>query len=487
MVNLFGFQNSGEIVPNLDFMAYKIFSAIITLILLCTSPMAVSAQGDGDLPVYIVQPGENLTEIADKFHITLNELILANNIIDVNLISAGTKLSIPGLEGVSGILTAEPIGFGENYHSILRKYGLSEQTFTLLNPVTSPSEIYAGSTLVLPQASDQKAKKYESVLASQDSLLSIAVKTGQNYWSLSEFNQFPTSSFLPGDVFFYLSESEVESSTPFANQITKIEVNPLPVVQGHTVVVRIYTKEPVILTGSLGDKGLNFFQDQDLDFYYALTGISAIANPGLIPLKLSVSFNNGEDFSIEQNILLVSGGYRKEELTVEQTTIEQDVIDTENAQIQQILNPVSADKLWTDKFRFPVDGSLSDDTIGFSSYFGNRRSYNNDSLIGYHGGLDFKVVLMSLNIYAPAPGRVVFAGPMSIRGNATFIDHGQGIYSGYAHQSEIKVAVGDFVQSGQIIGSIGETGRVTGPHLHWDIWVNGNQVDPFDWIDNTYP
>ena len=185
--------------------------------------------------------------------------------------------------------------------------------------------------------------------------------------------------------------------------------------------------------------------------------------------------------------MLQSGGYRKEELTVEQTTIEQSVIDLENSQIQQIISTASPEKFWTGKFRFPVDGDLLNDTIGFSSYFGNRRSYNNGSFNSFHGGLDFRVVLMTFNIYATAPGRVVYAGPMAIRGNTTFIDHGQGVYTGYAHQSELKVKSGDLVQAGQVIGSIGSTGRVTGPHLHWDIWVNGNQVDPFDWIDNTYP
>ena len=261
----------------------------------------------------------------------------------------------------------------------------------------------------------------------------------------------------------------------------------MPVVQGHTVVVRIYTKEPVIISGKLGEKALIFFHDQSAGFYYALTGISAIAAPGLVPLQLNGSFENGESFLIEQNILLRSGGYRQEELTVEQTTIEQDVIDLENSQIQQIISAASPEKLWDGKFRFPVDGSLDNDTIGFSSYFGNRRSYNNGTFNGFHGGLDFRVVLMTFNIYATAPGRVVYAGPMSIRGNTTFIDHGQGIYTGYAHQKEINVKVGDLVQAGQIIGLIGSTGRVTGPHLHWDIWVNGNQVDPFDWVENTYP
>ena len=468
-------------------MAQKIFSAIIALILFLTTPMVVLAQGNGDLPIYIVQPGENLTEIADKFHITLNELIIANNIVDINIISAGTELVIPGLIGISGILTAEPTIFGDNLTSILRKNGLTEQTFTLLNPITSPSEVYAGSTLVLPQSVEQESIKLGTYLGSQDSLLTMAVKTGQNFWVFSEENQLASFPAIPGDALFYSSKSESESQSSFSNLISKIEINPLPVVQGHTAVVRIYTKEPANITGSIGDRDLIFFQDQTAGFYYALSGISAIAVPGLIPLKLSGSFTNGDAFSIEQNILLQSGGYRKEELTVEQTTIEQGVIDLENTQIQEILGTLSPEKLWTGKFRFPVDGSLLNDTIGFSSYFGNRRSYNNGLFNSFHGGLDFRVVLMTFNIYAPAPGRVVYAGPMAIRGNTTFIDHGQGVYSGYAHQSEFKVKVGDLVQAGQIIGSIGSTGRVTGPHLHWDVWVNGNQVDPFDWIDNIYP
>jgi len=94
---------------------------------------------------------------------------------------------------------------------------------------------------------------------------------------------------------------------------------------------------------------------------------------------------------------------------------------------------------------------------------------------------------MSLNIYSVAPGRVIFAGPMNIRGNTIFIDHGQGVISGYAHMKEFTVSEGDMVEKGQLIGLIGNTGRVTGPHLHWDIWVNRTPVDPFDWVNNNYP
>jgi murein DD-endopeptidase MepM/ murein hydrolase activator NlpD len=67
------------------------------------------------------------------------------------------------------------------------------------------------------------------------------------------------------------------------------------------------------------------------------------------------------------------------------------------------------------------------------------------------------------------------------------IDHGWGVYSAYMHQAEIKVEEGDQVQAGQVIGIVGQTGRVNGPHLHLEIWAGGVQVDPLDWLENVYP
>jgi murein DD-endopeptidase MepM/ murein hydrolase activator NlpD len=82
---------------------------------------------------------------------------------------------------------------------------------------------------------------------------------------------------------------------------------------------------------------------------------------------------------------------------------------------------------------------------------------------------------------------VVFAGPLTVRGKATVVDHGWGIYTGFWHQEEIYVAVGDHVTAGELIGKIGSTGRVTGAHLHWDLWVNAIQADPLQWLDETFP
>ena len=82
---------------------------------------------------------------------------------------------------------------------------------------------------------------------------------------------------------------------------------------------------------------------------------------------------------------------------------------------------------------------------------------------------------------------VVLTEPLTVRGNATIIDHGWGVYSGFWHQSEILVQVGDVVQAGQLIGQIGGAGLTTGPHLHWELFVGGVQADPLQWTRQSFP
>src|SRR5207249_2140523 len=79
-------------------------------------------------------------------------------------------------------------------------------------------------------------------------------------------------------------------------------------------------------------------------------------------------------------------------------------------------------------------------------------------------------------------GSVIFTGPLAVRGNAVIIDHGNGVYSGYYHLSQIRVAAGQGVQGGEVIGVVGATGLATGPHLHWDMIVLGTHTDPLTWV-----
>ena len=468
-------------------MLKRISSIIIALMFLLSAVKTVNAQGDTNYPIYIVQPGETLTEIAEKFKISLNELISANNIVDSNLISEGTQLIIPGIEGVSGVLTTTPVEFGESLPILLRRYAISQQNFQLLNDITSPSELYVGSSLILPENDAENTANNSITLSEDDSILEAALRNNLNPWYLSKSNQIAGLQALPEDILFFYSAEKEGFHSPVSDLISGIELSPLPIVQGHTSVVRIYTDEPTTISGSMGGYILNFFHDDEQQFYYALQGIHALAQPGLINLVINGQFENGQSFSIDQMVLLESGGYPNEELTVEDIMIDEELNLKESAEVSEILKPINDEKMWDGPFRYPVLGSLEDNTMAFSSYFGSRRSYNGGQYYGFHGGLDFTIVVNNLDIYAPAPGIVAFTGEQTIRGNTVFINHGQGIYTGYAHMKEIQVNVGDRVETGQVIGQIGKTGRVTGPHLHWDVWVNGNSVDPFDWIDNTYP
>jgi murein DD-endopeptidase MepM/ murein hydrolase activator NlpD len=81
---------------------------------------------------------------------------------------------------------------------------------------------------------------------------------------------------------------------------------------------------------------------------------------------------------------------------------------------------------------------------------------------------------------------VVYTGELEVRGMTTVISHGWGVYTGYWHQSRIDVQAGDRVETGQTIGYMGATGRVTGPHLHFDLIVGSVEVDPEDWLDGMY-
>jgi murein DD-endopeptidase MepM/ murein hydrolase activator NlpD len=121
------------------------------------------------------------------------------------------------------------------------------------------------------------------------------------------------------------------------------------------------------------------------------------------------------------------------------------------------------------EFIWPVTGRIS-------SIFGLRRFFNEQERRP-HSGLDIAAD-EGTPIKASANGTVIDAGDFFFSGNMVYLDHGQCIISLYAHLSAISVKPGDIVKQGDIIGKVGQTGRVTGPHLHFAIYANQNLIDP---------
>ena len=150
------------------------------------------------------------------------------------------------------------------------------------------------------------------------------------------------------------------------------------------------------------------------------------------------------------------------------------------AAFKQIVSP---ERLWSGPMLRPSQGRVS-------TPYGVRRYYNGVFAEDYyHRGVDYAASTGSA-VASPAAGNIRLVGRVAdgfeLHGNTIGIDHGQGVLSIMIHLSRIDVAEGDYVQAGQVIGAIGNTGAVTGPHLHWGLYVHGVAVDPEPWRDRGF-
>jgi len=464
-----------------------LFVLLILALLLPTTPVGAQESTPATGPIYIIQPGDSLSSIASRFGISLADLMAANNIADANNIAIGAQVVIPGLQGISGVLMTEYVGYGDNLQSLSRRNQVSESFLRKLNHITSPSELYAGVGLVLPQKDKFIPLSRRAVLTQGESLLEVAVRENSDPWTLSQTNALNgTWDALIGDI-LYMPSGSADPTEPngMPSAFIKVTVGPLPMTQGGTEKIIVQTQPGVTLGGTLVDMPLHFFPQDDGSFV-ALQGINGVLEPGPYPLKLEATLPDGSKQSYEQMVIVQSGNYPTDPLlVVDPELIDPAVADPELAWLTSTTAPASPTKFWQGLFQGP--GYFPD---CFTSRYGNRRTYQgkgtNLEITSWHSGLDFCGGI-GVPIVAPADGVVIFAGPLTVRGNATIIDHGWGVYSGIWHQSEIKVQVGQTVKKGDVIGLVGGTGRVTGAHLHWEVWVNGIQVNPMNWLENVFP
>jgi len=445
-------------------------------------PLTTLAQATG--PIYIVQPGDTLYLIAQRFGTTVEAIVSLNNISDPSVIVPASELIIPGYEGVSGALEFHEVEFGETITSLSSHFSLPENAFIRLNRILHPSRVYIGQALIVTVLSEQEPKDGLQVLLAKggESKLAFAARNAVNTWDLMKAsNPLDRAWIIPNERLFLPGEDEFLHGLPAP--IIKVEVNPSKVIQGRTLVITV-TKN-----GSSPLRG--FLDEQPLSFHYvgpdqliALQGILALMEPGMYDLEIQVLDESEEQdlFRFSQPIRIASGHYGYDPiLYVPEETIDPAKTSTENELIKSIINKATEAKYWEGVLLYPTAY-----TDSFPSYFGSRRNYNGQGYNWYHSGLDLYGGI-GTPITAPASGRVVFAGMLEVRGNATFIDHGWGVFTGYLHQSAFEVQEGDWVEPGQLIGYVGATGRVTGPHLHWEVSVGGVPVDPLEWTTQVFP
>jgi LysM repeat protein len=178
---------------------------LLVFLLLLTLGFSKPASAQADGPVYIVQPGDTLSFIASRFNVSLADVIAANPSIDPNFLSAGQEIVIPGLEGITGVLETEIVAFGDTLRSLSRRSQVSDEQLKKLNRLVSPTELYAGVSLILPLKTGQEQLSTRFTASAGESLLEAAVKQGIDPWTAASLNKRNgTWDFLPGDVLYSL-------------------------------------------------------------------------------------------------------------------------------------------------------------------------------------------------------------------------------------------------------------------------------------------
>ena len=206
------------------------------------------------------------------------------------------------------------------------------------------------------------------------------------------------------------------------------------------------------------------------DMWVAMAGIPLDAKPG--NYQFSIKHQNG--ITLNTNIHVKEKKYEEQHLTIKDkrkvNPNEEDMVRIGKERIRKkkakTLRTESIPKV---DFIWPAEGRIS-------SVFGLRRFFNEQER-NPHNGLDIAADT-GTPIKATADGTVIDAGNFFFSGNMIFLDHGQGIISLYAHMDRIDIKPGDIVKQGDIIGTLGQTGRATGPHLHFAVFANKTLIDP---------
>ncbi len=200
------------------------------------------------------------------------------------------------------------------------------------------------------------------------------------------------------------------------------------------------------------------------------------------PLTASFS-KGGQQHSYETTIQVTEGGFIQQNVLLldeeKSDLIDPELNEQEIDQIVSLASQVTPTRLWTDAgFQPPVPTELT-------SPFGAVRQFNYQ-FETWHTGWDYNAHT-GMPLRTAGAGRVAFAGFIPIRGNYVLIDHGHGIYSGYAHLSVIHVTQGQTLYDNQIIGQVGTTGRSSSAHAHFEFLVNGIWVDSADMLEMWLP
>jgi murein DD-endopeptidase MepM/ murein hydrolase activator NlpD len=278
---------------------------------------------------------------------------------------------------------------------------------------------------------------------------------------------------------------------PATGPLARLQLWPWPPAQGQTLVLWLRASAPLSPTITFAGQSYPLVAAEEqggavpavssrpaggsMSAAWALVPLPSLLQPGARSLVVSTGTQ-----TITLSVPVLAGVFESSAVpagTSDPILSQPDKVKAESTRLALLWGTHSVPG-WTPhlRFRSPLD------VPGIhTSPYGSRRVYGDSASISAHEGEDLAVAA-GTPVLAPADGTVVLADLLFVRGNAVILDHGHGVLTGYWHMQALNVKVGDRVRTGQQLGEVGSTGLSTGPHLHWELHVNGLAVDPLQWL-----
>jgi murein DD-endopeptidase MepM/ murein hydrolase activator NlpD len=474
-----------------------LIALVISWSLIISSLQAQEAPAD--VTIHVVQRGETLFRIALRYSLTVDDLIRANSLTNPNNIQVGQRLLIPGAEPLAPEGIIHTVESGETLQSIAAQYGVTIEALVAANNLASIDRINVGQLLritPLETASpptqapmsvptsplSEPAATIIHTVQPGETLFRIATRYGVTVNAMVAANNItdPTLIFA-GQQLIVPDFTPPQLAVELPSQITSLQINPQVLVEGQTGIIRLTTVSPMTVDGVFLDRPLRSGDSSDSLQHQILVGVPIFTEPAAYPLFLRVVDGAGQTTELNLTVQVIGGGYGREAITLSADRLA--LLDTaveasELASMRSLMSNFTPQRYWNGSMGLPAAAPVI-------SPFGRRRSFNGSPFNRFHSGTDFAGG-PGTSIIAPSSGVIVFVGVLDVRGRVTIIDHGWGVFTVYCHQTEQFVSVGDVVTTGQVIGTVGSTGRASGPHLHWEVWVNGVQVDPMQWVRQSF-
>jgi len=259
----------------------------------------------------------------------------------------------------------------------------------------------------------------------------------------------------------------------------EFEISSNEISNGATSLIEFYKEQNIKYEKiTLGKKSFKIYENPlNKEKLYALLPVSYYDKPSEKLAYIHYK-QNATKKTKSISLRIKQGDYKKESIQVTKSKVNPNKehnkrIEKEYHEAMNIYATATKNNKLDSKFILPLDTFITSD-------FGKARVYN-DTLKGYHSGTDFRAKV-GTPIQASNDGVVVLVKDRFYSGGTVILDHGQGIYTCYYHMSQLGCKIGQEIKKGEVMGLSGDTGRVTGPHLHFSVRVGGIQVDPLQFV-----